>query len=418
MFGFLPAKISFSHTSLVISAAIDFGGAWIHGNSTNNVYDYAIEQKKNLYYFDYESKRYLSSTIPDLSNASENMSMIGKSFMTYLRQRRNAYSNGQDSPISDTYADFLNTDTFSNDQKCYLANYVSFELENEYGTKIENLSTANYDDVKASTDYNFLLPDGYWNLFDPLINFDYQLNSKVVSIDQSTESKVQVTLDNKKVLSADYVIVTVPLGVLKKDVISFTPQLSQNKQNAIKKLNFGSLEKVVVEFSNAFWSESDTNLINILNDPISPLGYIVNYYKIGKKNTLIFLVAGEGKYWNDYYSATEEMVKSKVISTLSTYYPDKTISITKIYWTTWKNDPFSYGAYSSYAPNSNSDLVKEFSNKEGRVFFAGEHTSKDYLQTVQGAYESGKRVAQQIQLISASFIKLNFIMVLLVIFAL
>jgi monoamine oxidase len=49
-------------------------------------------------------------------------------------------------------------------------------------------------------------------------------------------SSVSVTLANGTELTADYVIVTVPLGVLKEDVIKFTPPLPADKQTAIKNM--------------------------------------------------------------------------------------------------------------------------------------------------------------------------------------
>jgi hypothetical protein len=49
-------------------------------------------------------------------------------------------------------------------------------------------------------------------------------------------SSVSVTLANGTELTADYVIVTVPLGVLKEGVIKFTPPLPADKQTAIKNM--------------------------------------------------------------------------------------------------------------------------------------------------------------------------------------
>jgi lysine-specific histone demethylase 1 len=43
---------------------------------------------------------------------------------------------------------------------------------------------------------------------------------------------------------ADAVLVTVPLGVLKENVITFDPPLPEEKQSAIDRLGFGNLNKV------------------------------------------------------------------------------------------------------------------------------------------------------------------------------
>jgi hypothetical protein len=45
--------------------------------------------------------------------------------------------------------------------------------------------------------------------------------------------------------AADAVLVTAPLGVLKAGAIVFDPPLSQHKRDAIKRLGFGLLNKVM-----------------------------------------------------------------------------------------------------------------------------------------------------------------------------
>ena len=58
-------------------------------------------------------------------------------------------------------------------------------------------------------------------------------------------------------LKGDYVVVTVPLGVLKNGSIKFIPELPSWKTNAINKMCHGNLSKVVVEFPECFWPEKD-----------------------------------------------------------------------------------------------------------------------------------------------------------------
>lgn len=45
-------------------------------------------------------------------------------------------------------------------------------------------------------------------------------------------------------ITADVALVTVPLGVLKKECIHFNPPLPKSKLNAIHRLGFGALNKV------------------------------------------------------------------------------------------------------------------------------------------------------------------------------
>ena len=64
-----------------------------------------------------------------------------------------------------------------------------------------------------------------------------------MAIDYSGD-RVAVTTFGRSKLTADYVLVTVPLEILKHDVIKFTPPLPDAKQAAIRTLGAGVLEKV------------------------------------------------------------------------------------------------------------------------------------------------------------------------------
>lgn len=48
---------------------------------------------------------------------------------------------------------------------------------------------------------------------------------------------------------------TLPLGVLKQETVTFTPPLPPEKQNAINRLGFGLMNKIVLQFKKRFWSD-------------------------------------------------------------------------------------------------------------------------------------------------------------------
>ena len=54
---------------------------------------------------------------------------------------------------------------------------------------------------------------------------------------------------------AKFVLVTVPLGVLKRECIRFEPPLPRAKLEAIRSLGFGLLNKVALRFPRPFWSD-------------------------------------------------------------------------------------------------------------------------------------------------------------------
>jgi len=61
----------------------------------------------------------------------------------------------------------------------------------------------------------------------------------------------------------------------------------------------------------------------------------------------------------------------------------------------WDYDPFALGSWAYYAPQEMTAMYPDVSKSEGRIHFAGEHTSA-LMGTLEGAAESGVRAAGEI----------------------
>ncbi|MEV6813956.1 NAD(P)/FAD-dependent oxidoreductase [Micromonospora sp. NPDC051296] len=68
----------------------------------------------------------------------------------------------------------------------------------------------------------------------------------------------------------------------------------------------------------------------------------------------------------------------------------------KAYRDAWSLDPWSKGAYSAMKPGQYTRFFGIEGAREGNVHFAGEHTSIEYFGYLNGAIESGERVAKEI----------------------
>ncbi len=66
-----------------------------------------------------------------------------------------------------------------------------------------------------------------------------------------------------------------------------------------------SLEINVVEFSKVFWNRK--SILKLMESQIVVLGYVANFNKVVGQKTLIFLVAGDGKYYDLNNSSVEEL---------------------------------------------------------------------------------------------------------------
>ena len=61
----------------------------------------------------------------------------------------------------------------------------------------------------------------------------------------------------------------------------------------------------------------------------------------------------------------------------------------------WENEPRALGAYAYFRPGQMSALVPHLATPEGRVHFAGCHTSA-WTGWMEGAVQSGKRAAAEL----------------------
>lgn len=97
-------------------------------------------------------------------------------------------------------------------------------LEFDTGGDINKLSSRFFYDDKAFEGEDLLVTNGYDKIIDYLSEgLQVELNTWVSHIDYS-QDEIQIKT-NQGVFKADYVIVTVPLGVLKKKGIQFNPPL-------------------------------------------------------------------------------------------------------------------------------------------------------------------------------------------------
>jgi monoamine oxidase len=213
----------------------------------------------------------------------------------------------------------------------------------------------------------------------------------VTRVDYNSD-RVQVT-HNGKVSEADYVIVSVPLGVLKSGRIQFSPELPQHKKTAIEKVPMNCVNKFLLIFDEAFWD--DELYICYTAEQKDKYNYFVNLKKAANVNALMTFA------YADYARATESMSDSQIIgdimSHLSDMYGENIPYPKTMLRTRWNSNENSFGSYSYPGVGTNpqffGNLAKSVDNK---LFFAGEHTSKDFFGTAHGAYHSGMDVAEEI----------------------
>ncbi|ANZ77527.1 BA75_04485T0 [Komagataella pastoris] len=241
----------------------------------------------------------------------------------------------------------------------------------------------------------------------------YQLikSAKVTEIIKETASSTYTVKTKSGVTySADYVIVTVPLGVLKSDDILFTPPLPASISNQLNKVQMGNIAKVIFEFDTVFWDKTvDKWLLFPETHPEKgnkfgqlPLGYepsskeftalVCNIFKSKGAKILVTLVSAPIALYIEAHPQEAWNLLRPMYSQISACKESEIPKPIKQVVTSWSLDPFSKGSISATGPDD-IPLIKEFIQGVGKLRFAGEHTSDVARTQAHGAYLTGQREA-------------------------
>ena len=366
--------------------SFELGASWIHGDQKNPVADILKKEGNTLIPTDFDnSTQHINGKESEEDEDAED-------FLEYAYEEIETLED--DISLAECLQNYIKKYKIVGSEKEYLIYRIKIDMETEYGTSLENISLFSLDAGKEMKGGDKLVQGGYEKVIEYLAkDIDIRLNTPVSTIVQ-TQTGVLVSDTSGNTFSGSKVIVTVPLGVLKKWYISFEPTLSKEKLQAISALGMGNLHKTFLVFDKSFWD--DTTVIDIFgtNKENSSLwGEFFNLETLMSKPVLLALHGGEAAL--EVEKKDIETMKKEVFEVLKTIYPKAQIP-KEVIRSEWHKDEFTQGSY-SYLPVGIEEIIYDMLAKpEGRVYFAWEHTSKDFPSTTHGAYLSGIRAAQEI----------------------
>jgi polyamine oxidase len=248
----------------------------------------------------------------------------------------------------------------------------------------------------SSESDNTAFPTGFGQVAEQLAaGLDIRLGDPITAINYSGSSVTVTT--SATTHTADHVILTVPIGVLKANAITFTPTLPTVKANAIARLGSGLLNKVFLEFPTGtqFWPSNQAVLCTS-STTRGAFSTFINLQHITGKPILMGWLVGDAasarEGWTDAQIQGEAMTRLR--STVSATAPDP-ISVVV---TRWGQDPYARGSYSTFTTTTLlGDRALLRSPLAGnKLLFAGEATMDSGFAQVPGAYTSGKREAERL----------------------
>jgi monoamine oxidase len=252
------------------------------------------------------------------------------------------------------------------------------------------------------------VPRGLLNCPKPLnVRKKRRVKKIIYNSDRSTSTPSKVECEDGEVIEADYIISTIPLGVLKERTVQFQPPLPDWKNGAIQRIGYGVLNKVVLVFQEAFWDQTRDIFGTLRNAPnrfsleqadyFSQRGRFFQWFNCSHTSglpTLLALMAGDAAFQTENISDAELIDEATKV--LKGVFGPTISSPVEALVTRWGHDQFSRGSYSYTGPNFKPNDYEDMAKPIGSLFFAGEHTCGTHPATVHGAYISGLRVASEV----------------------
>lgn len=214
----------------------------------------------------------------------------------------------------------------------------------------------------------------------------------LVSIEQN-DKRVTATVEQRgrrNKVSGDYLICAIPFTVLRS--VQVNPAFSGEKQNAIRELSYQSVSRVFVETRTRFWNAEGLSGYAVTDLPVMTV-WDCSAGEPGEHAILESYISGAAA--RQIGSLADADRVKVALENMEKLFPGVREQYQRGTSVAWETDPWSRGAFAWFKTNQMSTLLPYVARPEGRVFFAGEHTSP-WFGWMQGALQSGNRVAREV----------------------
>ncbi len=375
-------------TDRSLGLPLDFGASWIHGIDGNPITGLAAELSvatrptdyDDVAVYDFDGSRVGESTLAEIAAAWDEVMGEVEAYGGEL---------GEGASIGQAVAASLAGETLSADERRALG-YVRSAMVVTAGAELEELSLRYSDDDDGFGGGDRLFPGGYDQIVTALARgLDVRLEHRVAEIRYAADGVGVVT--DRGAFSAEGVIVTVPLGVLKAGSVRFSPPLPESKREAIEGLGMGVLNKLALKFPAKFWD--DREFIGHMGESAGDYPQFLNWHHYAGQPVLLGFTGGD--FARRLEQRSDADAAAGALAVLRRIYGAAVSEPTGVKLARWASDPLAGGSYSHVRPGASSALYDVLAEplSDGRVRFAGEATSRAYRGTVHGAYLSGVREA-------------------------
>jgi len=235
---------------------------------------------------------------------------------------------------------------------------------------------------------NDLLPEALASRLKEKIYY----GAPVVRLEQD-DASVRATYlreETRVVLSGDYLVCAIPTPVLRR--IEFAPALPSIKRAAFDQLGSLPMARVFLQSRRRFWLERGESGWASTDDPMDVWDYSRD--QPGTRGILGAYTSGRMAF---QVTARDPMQRGPfVLEMMERVHPGIRENYEGSAAYSWIEDPWALGAGAEFKAGQLSAYYRAMREPEGRMHFAGEHTSP-WSGWMNGGLESGNRVAREIQ---------------------
>jgi monoamine oxidase len=260
----------------------------------------------------------------------------------------------------------------------------------DMGVDVDELSTSDYTSA-ADLEPNYLVAEGFGSVVARYgEGLPVRLSTPVTAVDWSGEG---VTVDTPAGrVRARVCIITVPLGVLAAERITFNPPLPLAMREAIARIPMGMLCKIPLLFP-----AGETLGLNEFDDVLlerpgrRDLAFLA--FPFGQPLMIGFVGGDFG--WELSAQGEEAAVDFGRAGIHAIFGADAARKVVGGGFTHWASDPWSLGAYASAMPGHAEERKRLLEPVGDRLFLAGEACAGPFIQTCGGAFLSGQATAER-----------------------
>ncbi|MEO7119178.1 MAG: flavin monoamine oxidase family protein [Candidatus Limnocylindrales bacterium] len=273
---------------------------------------------------------------------------------------------------------------------------MSFREANMNAAVIEQLREIvgkSFEDMQEIVGGMDLLPRAFFSQLQDCVRF----GADIQSLEQGSDSVTVHYRTNAGRFSetGDYAICAMPFSVL-RDIEVMGIGFSRPKQKAIRELNYNASAKILFQTRHRFWEEEDGIVggTTVTDLPIRRICYPSFSDPANERGTLLasYTWGQDALRWG---AMDAETMLEQALEDVAAVHPrirdEYEVGAVK----DWYGDPYARGAFALFEPEQQTRLQASIVAPEGRIHFAGEHTSL-YHAWIQGALESGIRAAREI----------------------